>query len=119
MKLATIARNTITLLGLVALAAPLWVATGCAKERTLQRELVAPQGASKDEGAYDLGYRKGARDLETHATADYARHKRSFGPTTEQSFATGYGDGFSGVPNRYGAPEARSWMRSGSDPDLK
>ena len=112
MKLATITRNTLALLGLVALAAPLSVATGCAKERTLQRELVAPQGASKDEGAYDLGYRYGARDQNTHATADYERHKRAFGPTTEQSFATGYSDGFSGVPNRYGKPEARTWMRS-------
>lgn len=112
MKLATIARKTISLLGLVALAAPLAIAPGCAtKDGELRQTLVAPEGATKDEAAYDLGYRQGGRDLNTRQTADYARHKRSYGPTTEQSFATGYSDGFSGAPNRYGAPEARQWMR--------
>jgi len=116
MKLATIARNTMSLLGLVALAAPLAVAPGCAMHGQVRQKLVAPEGASVDESAYDLGYRKGARDLDTHQTADYARHNRSYGPATEQSFATGYSDGFSGVKNRYGAPEARQWMRQ-DDPD--
>jgi hypothetical protein len=116
MKLATIGRNTISLLGLVVLAVPLAIEPGCAKDGELRQKLVAPEGASVDESAYDLGYRQGARDLNTHETADYARHKRSYGPATEQSFATGYSDGFSGVPNRYGAPEARQWMRQ-DNPD--
>ena len=110
MKRATIAQKTISLLGLVALAAPLALEPGCAKNGDLWQTLVAPEGASRDEAAYDLGYRKGGRDLDSERTADYARHHRSYGPATEQSFATGYRDGFSGAPNRYGAPEARRWM---------
>jgi hypothetical protein len=110
MKLARIPQMTISFLGVVALAAPLAIAAGCAKDGGVRQTLVAPEGASQDEAAYDLGYRKGGRDLNTHQTADYARHKRSYGPATEQSFATGYSDGFSGAPNRYGAPEARRWM---------
>ncbi len=110
MKLATITRITRSLLGLVALAAPLAIAPGCAKDGELRGELVAPQGASKDEAAYDLGFRLGGRDRNTDQTSDYARHDRSYGPASEQSFATGYRDGFSGVTNRYGAPEARRWM---------
>jgi len=116
LKIATIARSSISLLGLAVLAALLAIAPACAKNGELRQKLVAPEGASVDESAYDLGYRKGARDLDTHQTADYARHNRSYGPATEQSFATGYSDGFSGVKNRYGAPEARQWMRQ-DDPD--
>jgi hypothetical protein len=111
MKFATITRTNISLFGLIALAAPLAIAPGCAKDGELRQTLSAPEGASQDEAAYDLGYRKGGRDLNTNQTADYARHGRSYGPATEQSFATGYRDGFSGAVNRYGAPEARQWMR--------
>lgn len=116
MKRTTIARKTISLLGLVLLAAPLAIAPGCAKDGGLRQTLVAPEGASAEEAAYDLGYRKGVRDVNSNQTADYARHDRSYGPATEQSFATGYRDGFSGAPNRYGATESRQWMRGdGSD----
>ena len=110
MKRMTIAPKLISLLALVLLAAPLAIAPGCAKDGGLGQTLVAPEGASSEEAAYDLGYRKGGRDLDSERTADYARHHRSYGPATEQSFATGYRDGFSGAPNRYGAPEARRWM---------
>jgi hypothetical protein len=116
LKIATIARSSISLLGLAALAAPLALAPGCAKDGDLRQTLVAPEGASREESAYDLGYRLGGRDLNSNQIADYARHDRSYGPATEQSFATGYRDGFSGAPNRYGAPEARQWMRQ-ADPD--
>ena len=94
--------------------APLALAPGCAKDGELRRTQVAPEGASQGESAYDLSYRQGGPDLNTHQTADDARHERSYGPATEQSFATGYGDGFSGAPNRYGAPRARQWMRQHS-----
>ena len=116
LKIATIARSSISLLGLAVLAALLAIAPACAKNGELRQKLVAPEGASVDESAYDLGYRQGGRDLNTHESADYSRHKRSYGAATEQSFATGYSDGFSGAPNRYGAPEARQWMRQ-DDPD--
>ena len=112
--LASIARMTFSLLGLVALAAPLALAPGCARDGDLRQTLGAPEGASKDEAAYDLGHRLGARDLNSNPTADTARHTRSYGPATEQSFATGYRDGSSGAPNRFGAPEARQWMRQDS-----
>jgi len=115
-KLASIAPKTISLLALVLLAAPLGIAPGCAKDGELRQTLVAPEGASSEEAAYELGYRKGGGDVTTNRAADYARHHRSYGPATEQSFATGYRDGFSGAPNRYGAPEARRWMRQ-ADPD--
>ena len=72
------------------------------------------RGNEVGESAYDLGYRQGGPDLDTHQTADDARHERSYGPATEQSFATGYGDGFSGAPSCYGAPPARQWMRQDS-----
>jgi len=115
-KLASIAQKIIFLLGLVLFAAPLGIAPGCAKDGELRQTLVAPEEASSEEAAYDLGYRKGGGDVTTSRAADYARHHRSYGPATEQSFATGYRDGFSGAPNRYGAPEARQWMRQ-ADPD--
>lgn len=116
MKLTTIAQKTTVFLGLVALATPLAIATGCAPKGEIRGEMVAPQGAGKQEAAYDLGYRQGARDVDTHETSDYARHNRSFEAATEKSYATGYTDGFSGVRNRYGAPEARDWMRQ-DNPD--
>jgi len=115
-KLANIAQKIIFLLGLVLFAAPLGIAPGCAKGGELRQTLGAPEGASSEEAAYDLGYRLGGRDVNSNQTADPARHNRSYGPATEQSFATGYRDGFSGAPNRYGAPEARRWMRQ-ADPD--
>ena len=116
MKLACIAQRTISLLGLVALTAALGLTPGCAREGKLRQTMSAPEGASPTEAAYDLGYRLGGRDVNSNRTSDYARHDRSYGPATEQSFATGYRDGFSGAPNRYGAPEARRWMRQ-ADPD--
>lgn len=111
MKRKPIVPKTISLLALALLAAPLGIAPGCVNDSKLRQTLGAPEGASSEEAAYDLGYRKGSRDVDSHETADYARHGRSYGPATEQSFATGYRDGFSGAPNRYGAPEARQWMR--------
>ncbi len=116
MRLASIAPKTVSLLALVLLATPLGIAPGCARDGELRQTLVAPEGASSVEAAYDLGYRLGGRDLNSNQTADPARHDRSYGPETEQSFATGYRDGFSDAPNRYGAPEARQWMRQ-ADPD--
>ena len=116
MKRTMIAPKTISFLALVLFATPLGIAPGCAKDGGLRQTLVAPEGASSEEAAYDLGYRKGSRDVDSNQTSDYARHDRSYGPATEQAFSTGYRDGFSGAPNRYGAPEARRWMRH-DDPD--
>lgn len=111
MKIETIARRSISLLGPALIAATLGLTPGCASDGELRQTLGAPEGASSEEAAYDLGYRLGGRDLDSNQTADPARHDRSYGPAAEQSFATGYRDGFSGAPNRYGAPEARRWMR--------
>ena len=116
MKLTCIAQKTLSLLGLVALTATLGLTPGCAPEGKLRQTMSAPEGASSTEAAYDLGYRLGGRDRNSNQTSDYARHDRSYGPATEQSFATGYRDGFSGAANRYGATESRQWMRKdGSD----
>jgi hypothetical protein len=106
-----LARRSISLLGLAVLAATLGLTPGCATEGKLRQTMSAPEGANSTEAAYDLGYRLGGRDVNSNRTSDYARHDRSYGPETEQSFATGYRDGFSGAPNRYGATESRHWMR--------
>lgn len=116
MKVACIAQKTISLLGLVLLATTLGLAPGCAGDGGLRQTLSGPEGASSEEAAYDLGYRLGGRDMNSNRTSDYARHGRSYGPETEQSFATGYRDGFSGAPNRHGATESRQWMRQ-DDPE--
>jgi hypothetical protein len=113
-KSTTRAQKTISFLALVLLAAPLGIAPGCAKDGELRQTLGAREGASSEEAAYDLGYRLGGRDRNSNQTSDPARHDRSYGPETEQSFATGYRDGFSGAPNRYGALESRQWMRQDS-----
>jgi hypothetical protein len=55
-KLATIARITRSLIGLVAIAASLVITPGGAKDGDLRQTLGAPEGASKDEAAYDLGW---------------------------------------------------------------
>lgn len=110
MKRKPIVPKTISLLALALLAAPLGLAPGCVNDGKLRQTLGAPEGASSEEAAYDLGYRLGGRDLNSNRTADPARHHRSYGPATEQPFATGYRDGYSGAPNRYGAPEARQWI---------
>jgi hypothetical protein len=115
-KRTTIATKIMILLGVVLLAAPLGIASGCAMDGELRQTLGAREGASPEEAAYDLGYRLGGRDVNSNRTTDHARHDRSYGTETEQSFATGYGDGFSGAPNRYGALESRQWMRQ-NDPD--
>lgn len=95
--------------------APLSIGTGCGHGK-VRETMVAPAGAGEAQRAYELGYRMGGRDRDSGVESSYARHERAYDAASESQFATGYSDGYARVENRYGAPEAGTWMTNPGEP---
>jgi hypothetical protein len=89
--------------------APLTIGTGCGHGQ-VRETLVSPEGAGESQRSYELGYRMGGRDRDSGIESSYARHKGAYDAASESQFATGYSDGYSRAVNRYGDPEASTWM---------
>lgn len=100
---------------LVGALAPLAIGAGCGHGK-VRETMVAPAGAGEEQRAYELGYRMEGRDRDSGIEASYSRHKRAYDAAGESQFATGYADGYSRAANRYGSPEANTWMTSPDEP---
>jgi hypothetical protein len=107
--------RTVAVLVVAVVLAPLAIGTGCGHGR-VRETLVAPEGASESQRSYELGYRMGGRDRDSGIESSYARHRGAYDAASESHFATGYSDGYSRAVNRYGAPEASTWMTSPDEP---
>ena len=107
--------RTLAVLVLAGAMTPLAIGTGCGHGK-VRETMVAPEGSGESQRAYELGYRKGGRDRDSEIAASYTRHKGAYDAASESQFATGYADGYSRAQNRYGAPEASTWLTSPDEP---
>jgi len=107
--------RTVAVCVVVGALAPLAIGTGCGHGQ-VRETLVAPEGAGESQRSYELGYRMGGRDRDSGIESSYARHKGAYDAASESQFASGYSDGYSRAVNRYGAPEASTWMTNPGEP---
>lgn len=105
----------LAVLALAGALAPLAIGTGCGHGK-VRETMVAPAGSGEEQRAYELGYRMGGRDRDSGIESSYSRHKGAYDATGESQFAIGYADGYSRAANRYGAPEASTWMTNSGEP---